>query len=40
MQGSETLRVVLARPVPIWIVYGTAIVHEDGRVHFFNDIYG
>jgi murein L,D-transpeptidase YcbB/YkuD len=40
MHGSETLRVVLAHPVPIWIVYGTAVVLEDGRVRFFDDIYG
>lgn len=40
MHGLETLRVPLARPVPIWIVYGTAVVLEDGRVQFFDDIYG
>jgi murein L,D-transpeptidase YcbB/YkuD len=40
MHGYETLRVVLSRPVPIWIVYGTAVVLEDGRVRFFDDIYG
>ena len=40
MHGCETLRVALARPVPIWIVYGTAVVLEDGRVRFFNDVYG
>jgi L,D-transpeptidase YcbB len=37
MHGPETLRVALARPVPIWIVYGTAVVLEDGRVRFFDD---
>lgn len=40
MQGNETLRVALANPVPIWLVYGTAVVLEDGRVRFFKDIYG
>jgi murein L,D-transpeptidase YcbB/YkuD len=34
---SKTLR--LATPVPVLIAYGTAIV-RDGRVHFFDDIYG
>jgi len=34
---SRTLR--LAEPVPVLIAYGTAIV-RDGRVHFFDDIYG
>ena len=40
MHGRETLRVALSNPVPIWIVYGTAVVLEDGRVHFYKDIYG
>jgi len=40
MHGIETLRVALTHPVPVWIVYGTAVVLEDGRVRFFNDIYG
>lgn len=40
MQGNETLRVALVNPVPIWIVYGTAVVLEDGRVRFYEDIYG
>jgi murein L,D-transpeptidase YcbB/YkuD len=34
---SSTLR--LAQPVPVLIAYGTALV-LDGRVHFFNDVYG
>jgi murein L,D-transpeptidase YcbB/YkuD len=40
MHGNETLRVMLSKPVPVWIVYGTAVVLEDGRVRFFKDIYG
>jgi L,D-transpeptidase YcbB len=40
MHGAETLRVPLAHPVPVWIVYGTAVILEDGRVRFFNDVYG
>ncbi len=40
MHGEETLRVALEKPVPIWIVYGTAVVLEDGRVRFFRDVYG
>jgi murein L,D-transpeptidase YcbB/YkuD len=40
MHGTETLRVPLAHSVPVWIVYGTAVVLEDGRVRFFNDVYG
>jgi murein L,D-transpeptidase YcbB/YkuD len=40
MHGSETLRVTLAKAVPVWIVYATAVVLEDGRVRFFKDVYG
>jgi murein L,D-transpeptidase YcbB/YkuD len=39
MRGEKTFRVDLARPVPVLIVYGTAVVMEDGEVHFFRDIY-
>jgi L,D-transpeptidase YcbB len=38
--GEETFRVDLKRPVPVLIVYGTAVTMEDGEVHFFRDIYG
>ncbi len=38
--GDETFRVDLERPVRVLIVYGTAVVMEDGEVHFFRDIYG
>jgi L,D-transpeptidase YcbB len=31
--------VTLASPVPVLIAYGTALV-KDGRVHFFDDLYG
>jgi len=40
MNGSQTLRVDLPRPIRVFIVYGTAIPHEDGQVWFFDDIYG
>lgn len=40
MEGDETLRVNLDKPVPVWIVYGTAVVHETGEILFFQDIYG
>jgi murein L,D-transpeptidase YcbB/YkuD len=40
MQGPATLRVPLARPVHVLILYGTAVASEDGAVHFFDDIYG
>jgi murein L,D-transpeptidase YcbB/YkuD len=40
MNGSETLKVNLTHPIPVLIVYLTAIVLEDGVVQFFDDIYG
>ncbi len=38
--ADKTFRVDLERPVPVLIVYGTAVTMEDGEVHFFRDIYG
>jgi L,D-transpeptidase YcbB len=39
MTQGEPSTVQLASPVPVLIAYGTALV-KDGRVHFFDDIYG
>jgi len=40
MNGSTTLQVNLAHPIPVLIVYTTVIVLDDGLVHFYDDIYG
>jgi len=40
MNGETTVRVPLAQPVHVLILYGTAIATEDGAVHFVEDIYG
>ena len=40
MNGSAPQQVNLTHPIPVLIVYLTAIVLEDGLVHFFDDIYG
>jgi murein L,D-transpeptidase YcbB/YkuD len=40
MEGNKTVQVSLAKPVPVLIVYATAIVLENGDVHFFDDVYG
>jgi murein L,D-transpeptidase YcbB/YkuD len=40
MHGENTIKVTLEKPVPVLIVYATAVVLENGNVHFFNDIYG
>jgi len=37
---GDSRRVNLDRPIPVLIVYGTAVVHPDGEVYFFDDIYG
>ena len=40
MNGTPNQQVDLAHPIPVLIVYGTAVVTEDGIVHFYDDIYG
>jgi murein L,D-transpeptidase YcbB/YkuD len=40
MNGGSTQQVNLVHPIPVLIVYGTAIVPEDGLVYFYDDIYG
>jgi len=39
-EGRDNFTVNLTKPVPILIVYGTAIVEEDGEAHFYRDMYG
>ena len=38
--GKDNVTVKLARPIPIFIVYATALAYENGEVHFYDDIYG
>ena len=38
--GKDNVQVNLTEPVPVLILYGTAVVDDQGRVHFFEDIYG
>jgi murein L,D-transpeptidase YcbB/YkuD len=40
MDGDETVQVNLEKPIPVLILYSTAVVDPDGTVRFFNDIYG
>ena len=40
MNGTQTFRVRLARPIRVIILYGTVLAKEDGEVLFFHDIYG
>jgi L,D-transpeptidase YcbB len=38
--GRDNQQVNLTTPVPVLILYATAVVDPDNSVHFFNDIYG
>jgi len=40
LSGPDNQQVNLSTPVPIVIVYLTAIVEENGEVYFYDDIYG
>jgi murein L,D-transpeptidase YcbB/YkuD len=40
MNGTETRVVNAPRPIPVLIVYGTAVVTEDREVRFLDDVYG
>jgi murein L,D-transpeptidase YcbB/YkuD len=40
MQANMPTNVTLSRPVPVLIVYGTAVARENGEVFFYGDIYG
>lgn len=39
MHGTKTFQVNLKNPIPVLLVYATAIVSRDGEVHFTPDIY-
>jgi murein L,D-transpeptidase YcbB/YkuD len=38
--GSDNTQVNLTSPIPVLILYGTAVVDPEGTVQFFDDIYG
>jgi L,D-transpeptidase YcbB len=40
MHGQDSISVKVPHAVAILILYGTALVEENGEVRFFNDIYG
>ncbi len=39
-KGSDNVTVRLAQPLPVFIVYGTALADQNNEVHFYEDIYG
>jgi len=40
INDEETVAVNLMRPIPVLILYSTAVVEPNGEIHFFADIYG
>ena len=38
--GPDNVTVKLVTPVPVFIVYATALAYENGEIHFYDDIYG
>jgi murein L,D-transpeptidase YcbB/YkuD len=41
MEGQQDdVQVNLGKPIPVLILYATAIVEENGVTHFFEDLYG
>lgn len=39
LRGPTTRRVTLSQPIPVFIVYTTAVVRPDGTVRYFDDLY-
>jgi L,D-transpeptidase YcbB len=37
---TDNVQVNLDKPIPVLILYSTAVVEPDNEVHFFDDIYG
>ena len=40
MEGTRSERVDLARPIPVTVLYTTAVVSPEGVVSFYDDVYG
>jgi len=38
--GPERNRVDLPEPIPVYLLYTTAVVDREGRLFFYDDIYG
>ena len=39
-KGPERNRVDLPAPIPVYLLYTTAVVDPEGRIYFYDDIYG
>ena len=40
MEKGDSKTVLLKTPIPVMIIYTTAVVRDDGTVDFYDDIYG
>jgi len=40
LNGEQTRRIDLSAPIPVFVIYQTVDVEENGEVRFFDDIYG
>ena len=40
MNAERPLQVNLERPIPVLVVYATAVAREDGRLNLYPDVYG
>lgn len=40
MKGEKSTTVTLKKPIPVYIFYSTVLADREGKVSFFNDIYG
>jgi L,D-transpeptidase YcbB len=40
LSDAASVRIMLPKPVPVFILYGTALVRGSGGVMFFDDLYG
>ena len=40
IEGPASARLTVKRPIPVMVFYATAVASEDGRVRFFDDLYG
>ncbi len=40
MRGDSPKTVTLDKPIPVYIFYSTVMADREGKVNFYNDIYG
>ena len=40
IDAGDTMRVPVARPLPVYLMYWTVFVDAEGLVHFRDDVYG